>query len=1206
VLTWLKRDLLLSNKDTIPANVRLLAIDTATRLEAGASRITASGAREEAAVVGGVSLDESEFIYIGGDSRPIAERVKNGKLGQIGQWYHAKKWLDSQAPATFILDDGAGRLRQFGRMAVFKDILGQEAGSRLWRSLRTAIQSVRNATNEQRKLEIIVVGSFAGGTGSGMFIDVALLLRVIAQQLGVHHVLRGFFALPSVFTNAPDAEMKARSFAAWRELNRFMVVNSDFPMPLIEYVENNPAFRIRPDQRIFDACYLIDGTRKGAPIAEEAKFGVFPMLSESISAILDEEAGTAYTQWVFTNLAPEYAKNPETPMYSAIGAYTVQVPAHFVQQVSGHQFAREVLLKLLSPQVEPDKEDRLPSADAARHLLLASPNRNLEDRTFAGRSRSRQLLRSAAAYASKAYKPTRYHGRIAELVEQATDAAKRASTVDILARAGGSDIKSPAAAASWVSFFPDLGDDQQFDGVRKSVMEHMNFSIIQSYSRREGEKEDETRARFRKIPEDLRTRFGGITSSGEEIEDYYGGCGDALAKCQQSQLQMFRQIVRAQLLATLMGQSDDAIVARSGKIGYAWDYFDGLSAELEEFLKLMREVKLRREELKPELKLAGLSDRAKRFMDSVSGKKIFWIFEHPDVKGTELAYLQAQQRLMELRREDILHTYVVETAREMKAICQDVCGTLQRWIWQLATGDDASQVPGLWDGVRDSLNMVKSAHSFDTQSKKVQMLVGNQALTVSEEDLKNALKRLEWDADFSGETPKLHVRLVVHSDTPGANGHGMSDPWMGDSEERRRDIAHRNLLTLLGLTSERFAGVVASSTVADEIKRRFPQPKKFVDEIAQVSAEPLFEGDPQAHSKRSSNLIRVMTADGDTYFSGANGVEGELRSVNHVDRATRDDMYGIQVVKSENPYKLTLVRTDDLYLYDQFAAWEAGQAAYAGNLQEEGQPLDPVLMHNFAAEARSVEYERRLMRPENGGHEYQPLHPRVVMLLENPVALRQFIYLGILGMIVEKETHGSYHWQLTWTKSTGDQIFWLTRGWNADQDATRAQKPDIFNAAHGYVIMQRTQELGRRDTIDFEFAQRLIDKRMVTIGQAEQMRMLRENLDGGIISWLKERAYDPDVPTRVQHKDYADLATIIEMMINDEIRRLQGDKQQPGSPGGGAFKVYQAQSATAAGPAPTSMTDSSAILNGDVDVKADADDHEVNPFGKSHPASTSE
>ncbi|MEW6713065.1 MAG: tubulin-like doman-containing protein, partial [Candidatus Riflebacteria bacterium] len=398
VLTWLKRDLLLSNNGKMPSNVKLLEIDTATKLEAGSARVTASGMREEAIQVGDVALEQEEFVYIGGEARSLAQSVKEKEHPQIGQWFRAERWLNDLPTTAFTLDDGAGRLRQFGRLAIFKDILNEEAGSVIWRALNTKISSVLSATDEQRKLEIIIAGSFAGGTGSGLFIDVALLLRILAQKLQAHHILRGIFALPSVFTTSPDQEMLARSFAAWRELNRFMVVNPEFPMPLIRYVQNHPTFKINPTQRLFDACYLVDGRRGEQTVSAEAKYGAFPAMAEAISAVLDEEAGTKYTQWIFTNLAPEYSKRPDTPMYSAIGAYSLQVPAYFVESLSTHLYAQQILLRLLQPSVQPDSYGHLVARGASRHLSLASPDKNKEDPGFAGRARSKRLLSEKTMY----------------------------------------------------------------------------------------------------------------------------------------------------------------------------------------------------------------------------------------------------------------------------------------------------------------------------------------------------------------------------------------------------------------------------------------------------------------------------------------------------------------------------------------------------------------------------------------------------------------------------------------------------------------------------------------------------------------------------------------------------------------------------------------------------------------------------------------
>jgi hypothetical protein len=72
-------------------------------------------------------------------------------------------------------------------------------GRLVWAALRTALEAMRPAVNEQSPLQIIIVGSVVGGPGSNTFLDTALLLRLLAQQHDLHHVLRGLIALPSAF-----------------------------------------------------------------------------------------------------------------------------------------------------------------------------------------------------------------------------------------------------------------------------------------------------------------------------------------------------------------------------------------------------------------------------------------------------------------------------------------------------------------------------------------------------------------------------------------------------------------------------------------------------------------------------------------------------------------------------------------------------------------------------------------------------------------------------------------------------------------------------------------------------------------------------------------------------------------------------------------------------------------------------------------------
>lgn len=1177
VLTWLKRDLQIWNGGQVPDNIRLLAIDTATQLEAGASRVTAAGNREEAVTVGAVKLDREEFIYLGGDSKPLAEGVLKGANPQIGKWYHAQRWLDVLGPAAFILDDGAGRIRQFGRMAIYKDALYE---AQAWNALSSALNSVKTATTEQRRLEVIVVGSFAGGTGSGMFLDIALMARHLARRLGIHHVLRGYFALPSVFTNAPTQEMKARTFAAWRELNRFMVVHKDFRMPRIDYVADNPEFQITPDERIFDACYLVDGVRKGRQLPQDARYGVFPMVAEVVSAILDEEAGTAYTNWVTTNLANEYAREPNLPMYSAIGAHTVQVPAQFIQEASSVQLGQKLVLELLKPRQAPDPTTKAFAAvDAARHLALAATDANQEDKGFSGRQRSRRLLREDINYRGSVGKPTIFMGRIADVLEQSTTDDKRAALVEQLARAGGAAAGQAAAGTGWTTYFPNLGSDPEFTAVRQSVEGHMLYNVINQFGRRPGEKEDEARPRLKTIPDDVRLRFGGMTSSGVEVEDYHGQCGEALVRVADTQIVILRRLVRLRLQDLLMGRSEDAQIARTGKLGYAYDFFDGLVAEMDVFLKVMVAVKERRNVVKPEVLLEGLSAKSRNMMDAQSQRKLFWFWEHPLVRGSEQDYLRAQQRLVDVRREDILHYYVEDTARRMQTVFKEARDTLQRWIWHLSTGDAPSQIPGLWDGMREAQKGLDQAHTYDVMTPEVQRLVASVVLPLQEADLKKALTRWEWTVGYGGDPQRLELAARLAPEAAEEAALELVDPAQRTSVEDRMWAGRANQRALMQLAGRAYQGIVARTTVADEIRR---QPvATFAATVANVAADPMFQASVNgAKPRKQSNMIRVMVPKNDPYFTGAQGLEGLLRGFAQKPIHVMDDSYGIQVVGSENPFKLTLVRTDDLYLYTAFAAWDDCQVAYAAHMKSAGQPLDPVLMQNFAAESSAAAYERRLSS-EPYNRPYRPLHPRVVMLLENPDFLMQFVYLYILGRIAEKDR--PTRWQLTWEKTYGSQTIWLTRAWTRDDEGKRP-RPDLMNAMHGYVIVGQTQELDRTDVIDYGFAQRLIEREVAEHGGREwELDALKGNLTAeGLVGFLRKTAVDPDNSATILRPDLIDLADVVSFMLSEHINEIErvtatGAKPGAGAPPAGVYRPASrlpksdaaAKGDGAAGPTPT-------------------------------------
>ena len=168
-------------------------------------------------------------------------------------------------------------------------------------------------------------------------------------------IVRGFFVLPSAFglsgQDAQKLEMQARSFAAWRELNRFMIKSPNFGVRHIQYHGSHSYLKaVAVNTRPFDACYLIDSSRPQNSLdTVPPNEGIYPSVADVISAILDPVAGKHYTEHITQNLNPIYVANPDTPMYSAIGSYTVKVPIYYTMEEIVHLFAVDTLNTWLEP-----------------------------------------------------------------------------------------------------------------------------------------------------------------------------------------------------------------------------------------------------------------------------------------------------------------------------------------------------------------------------------------------------------------------------------------------------------------------------------------------------------------------------------------------------------------------------------------------------------------------------------------------------------------------------------------------------------------------------------------------------------------------------------------------------------------------------------------------------------------------------------------
>ncbi|MDD4224018.1 MAG: tubulin-like doman-containing protein [Candidatus Cloacimonetes bacterium] len=137
------------------------------------------------------------------------------------QNYHS--WFnidDLKGMGAQVLMQGASAMRPFGKLAFWYNVTDIKA------SIQAKINRLKSPNfnvpnlSPASDIEVYVIGSLAGGTGSGMFIDISALLQSIDANLKPV----GIFFLADIFKNASGNhnEREANCYAALQELDFYM------------------------------------------------------------------------------------------------------------------------------------------------------------------------------------------------------------------------------------------------------------------------------------------------------------------------------------------------------------------------------------------------------------------------------------------------------------------------------------------------------------------------------------------------------------------------------------------------------------------------------------------------------------------------------------------------------------------------------------------------------------------------------------------------------------------------------------------------------------------------------------------------------------------------------------------------------------------------------------------------------------------------
>jgi hypothetical protein len=318
----------------VPPYCRLLYLDTVAPKE-----------------LGGVSLRDVESAVL--LLRDPAEVLRNPSNGHIRQWFPE---IRMQTVQTAVY--GAAQIRPLGRLALHAQ--PERVVSQITTCLDTLTDRERlreggdrTSIDGQGSVEVYVLTSLCGGTGSGVFIEVARLVREELKDAPTVRLV-GVFLLPGPFRGLPGTDLvRSNAYAALKELDYLPAPRE--PLSLTFGQGRTLVF----DRSPFDLVYLVDSvgerydtTKSVSHLARQMAYLPYLMSTPSVGSLVRE---------VLHNLIPQLESkglvHGKRATYASFGVATLELPKSSVLSAR-RDFESELLKQLVD-----DKEGLQPLAD---------------------------------------------------------------------------------------------------------------------------------------------------------------------------------------------------------------------------------------------------------------------------------------------------------------------------------------------------------------------------------------------------------------------------------------------------------------------------------------------------------------------------------------------------------------------------------------------------------------------------------------------------------------------------------------------------------------------------------------------------------------------------------------------------------------------------------------------------------------------------
>lgn len=263
----------------------------------------------------------------------------------LREYPHLRDWLD---PRTLSGDihQGAGAVRARGRLAYFwnYDTISkriEEEYSEITKDSAKAA-AIKNGLQVSEGVTVYIVGSLLGGTGSGMFLDLAYTVKDLLKTQRMLEVV-GIFSIPPN-TSAVSVDNRPNAYASLLELNHYTDSSTTFTA---QYKPDQPG--IENADPPFRYTYLVDTSSPKANLGSVDK--MVEMIGHSVFLDLTSEFQRQkksnrdnFDQFL---TQPDELGCPQN--YLAMGLAAIHFPKDKVMHACASRLARQILTRWTEP-----------------------------------------------------------------------------------------------------------------------------------------------------------------------------------------------------------------------------------------------------------------------------------------------------------------------------------------------------------------------------------------------------------------------------------------------------------------------------------------------------------------------------------------------------------------------------------------------------------------------------------------------------------------------------------------------------------------------------------------------------------------------------------------------------------------------------------------------------------------------------------------